>query len=79
MPSRKKRGRPGYKNLPYDRQNPMHQAIPPWVKPWLGGYGQQPEEQDDDDEEEESSSSSRAKSSKRMHGLNMSYHRFGRK
>lgn len=78
MPSRKKRGKPGYKNLPYDWQNPMHQAIPPWVKPWLGGYGQ-PEEQDDDDEEEESSSSSRAKSSKRMHGLNMSYHRFSRK
>ena len=77
MPRRKKRGTPGHKHLPYDWQNPMHQAVPPWVKPWLGGYGQPPpdERDDDDDEEEESSSSSRgAKSSKRMHGLNRSFY-----
>ena len=70
MPSRKKIGKPGHKGLPMDWMNPMHQAVPPWVKPYLNNYGQVPGPSPPDDEEDEYSSSESiaAKSSRKMHG-----------
>ena len=69
MPSRKKIGKPGHKGLPMDWMNPMHQAVPPWVKPYLNNYGQAPGPSPEDEEDEYSSSESvAAKSSRKLHG-----------
>ncbi|CAL1147738.1 unnamed protein product, partial [Cladocopium goreaui] len=55
----------GHKGLPMDWMNPMHQAVPPWVKPYLNNYGQAPGPSPEDEEDEYSSSESVAAKSSR--------------